>query len=60
MAKLKTSVTVFLGESQTVGMLANLTMMELQAVRPFFPQALEQIYRLTKVRTLSNWSILGF
>jgi len=47
-SKLRTSVKNFIPSDNSYAIVAHLTMMEIASIRPFFPHALEQIYRLKK------------
>ena len=48
-AKLRSSVDVFLKGGHAHAQLDHLTLMEINTVRPFLPHALDQIFRLKQV-----------
>jgi len=47
-SKLRTSVKNFIGSENSYAKVDHLTMMEIASIRPFFPHALEQIFRVQK------------
>nr|CAD7265945.1 unnamed protein product [Timema shepardi] len=57
MSKLRTSVDAFIRSGSTHAKLDHLTQMEICSVRPLLPNALDQLYRLQKIKqhiTLSS------
>jgi hypothetical protein len=53
---------MFIEKGATFAKVDNLTRLEMATVRPFFPQALEQLHRLRSVspKEDTNWLKLGF
>lgn len=53
-AKLRSSVDACLKASETHAKVDNLTLMEINTIRPFLPHALDQLARLQQVQKFSK------